>query len=150
MPIFQNSYYSFEKKPFFDAERYRIALIEELDRYSSNEEKASILRIEAIELTEHIAKGITDLIKQDRHIRNLVLNQGAIPLATWAVSLEAMATFSFEKLKFKILDMKQDLENGRVEGFPATLHIKGKPSFTTFEGFYNIIFDLAEDLGLIG
>lgn len=149
MPIFQKSFYSLGENQFSDIERYRIALIEELDGHNTNEEKASILRIEAIELTKHITDGVRDLIIHDRRIHNLVLNQGAIPLASWAESLDIMATFSIKELKYKILEMKQELENGKVEGFPATLYILGKPSFTTFDGFYNIIFDLAEDLGQV-
>ena len=43
--------------------------------------------------------------------------------------------------------MKHELENGKVEGLPATLFIARKPSFTTLDGFFNIIFELADDIG---
>jgi hypothetical protein len=150
MPIFDTSYYSLENEQHFDTDRYRTALDDELGKPITKDEKASILQSEAIEITRHITDGIRDLIKQDKRIRNLVLNQGAVPLATWTESLDKMATFSLSHLRNKILEMKQDLENGKVEGFPATLFFFKKPSFTTLEDFYQIVFEIAEDLGVLG
>ena len=45
--------------------------------------------------------------------------------------------------------MKRELEQGKIEGFPATMFLARKPTFTTLEGFYDVIFDLAEEMKLI-
>jgi hypothetical protein len=138
--------YETEKDQEYDTERYRRDLISELANHESYSEKSQVLRNEIIAITRHITDGVRDLIKQDSRIRDLVLNQGAIPLATWTESLDTMATYSMERIRSKILEMKQELEYGKVQGFPATMYMAKKASFTTLEGFYETIFNLADDI----
>ncbi len=144
MPVFNHSFYRLGKEHFLDVEGYRSALTEALSQCSTASERDLILRQEVIELTRHITEGIRDLIKNDRHIRQLVLNQGMVPLATWAESLDSMAQHSMPVLKQKVLEMKRELEQGRIEGFPGTMALYQKPTFATFEPFYNLVFDLAK------
>ena len=102
-------------------------------------------RQESVENTRHVTDGIRDLIKHDRRIRHLVLDLGAIPLATWAEALDTLAEHSMPALKRKIVEMQRDLEHGRIEGFPGTMVLYGKPTFATFEDFYRVVFEQAED-----
>lgn len=146
MPIFENSYYGLGKNQFCDTERYKKSVENELDKMSSKDEKTKVLHDELIELTRHITEGIRDLIKYDRRVRDLVLNQGVIPLATWADSLDNKAFTSLLILKNKVNDMKQELEDGKVEGLLGTMFLHNKPTFETFEKFYDIIFDLADEV----
>ena len=149
MIVFNESLYRIGESQKYDSDKYKMDLIVELDKCVSNDEKAAQLRNELIYITRHITDGVRDLIKQDKRIRDLVLNQGAIPLASWAEQLDIMANFSIRKLKYKINDMKKELEHGRVQGFPGTMFLFNKPTFTTLEGFYSILFSLADELGLL-
>ncbi len=40
--------------------------------------------------------------------------------------------------------MRHDFEHGKIEGFPGTMVLHGKPTFATFEGFYELVFEQAE------
>ena len=104
-----------------------------------------LLRQEVVAITRHITDGVRDLITRDKRIHNLVLNQGAVPLGTWSVALDTLAEHSISSIKQKIAEMQRDLEHGRVEGFPATMFLFGKPTFTTFAPFYELVFSLAEE-----
>lgn len=104
------------------------------------------MRQEAVEITRHVTDGIRDLVKHDKRIRHLVLDLGAVPLATWAEALDTLAEHSMPILKQKITEMRRDIEQGRIEGFPGTMVLYGKPTFATFEDFYRIVFEQAERL----
>jgi hypothetical protein len=40
--------------------------------------------------------------------------------------------------------LRRDLEHGKIEGFPGTMLLHGKPTFATLEGFYQVVFEQAE------
>jgi len=44
-------------------------------------------------------------------------------------------------LKQKVDEMRRDLEQGKVEGFIGTMFLYGKPTFSTLENFYEIVFE---------
>jgi hypothetical protein len=137
MPIFSTKYY----QPSKNVTGYREAVHKALAQCASQEEKETILREEAIEITSHVTEGIRDLIKHNKKIHDLVLNQGAIPLATWAEALDSRANRSLAAMKKKVDEMKRDLEQGKVESFPGTMILYGKQTFTTLEEFYDIVFE---------
>ncbi|MGC1375364.1 MAG: hypothetical protein WA821_04020 [Anaerolineales bacterium] len=105
------------------------------------DEREIILRQEAIEMTRHVTEGIRDLVKHNKHIHHLVLDLGAVPLATWSDALDALAGSSLLALKQKVGEMRRDLEQGKVEGFTGTMFLYGKPTFATLENFYAIVFE---------
>ena len=144
-PIFDTRFYSLGKQNNLDVDGYRAVLQVALDQCASDVERDRLLRQEAVEITRHITDGIRDLVEHDRKIRNLVLNLGAVPLATWAESLDTLAEQSMPALKNKISDMQRELEQGKIQGFPATMFLYGKPSFVTFKEFYKVVFELAEN-----
>ena len=131
MTVFNSRFYQFGLN-HLDVEGYKTALANALALCVSDSERDLLLRQEVIEITRHITDGIRDLIKHDRRIRDLVLNQGAVPLATWAKSLDTLAQHSMPVLRQKIQEMERDLEHGRVEGFPGTMALHQKPTFTAF------------------
>lgn len=137
MPIFSTKYY----QPNKNITAYRDAVHQALTQCASQEEKETILREEAIEITSHVTEGIRDLVKHNKHIHRLVLDQGAIPLATWAEALDSRANRSLTAMKLKVEEMKRDLEQGKVESFPGTMIMHGKPTFTTLEEFYDVVFE---------
>jgi hypothetical protein len=59
----------------------------------------------------------------------LVLDLGAIPLATWVEALGTLAEHLVPALKQKLVEMQRDLEHGKIEGFPGTMVLHGKPTF---------------------
>jgi len=81
MPIFCTEFY----KPQENVTGYRAALQQALAQCQSPYGRNAILRQEAIEMTRHVTEGIRDLVKNEKHIRHLVLDLGAIPLATWSM-----------------------------------------------------------------
>lgn len=137
MPIFSTKYY----QPKKNATGYREAVHSALAQCASQEEKETILLEEASEITSHVTEGIRDLIKHNKKIHDLVLNQGAIPLATWAEALDSRANRSLVAMKKKVDEMKRDLEQGKVESFPGTMILYGKQTFTTLEEFYDVVFE---------
>jgi hypothetical protein len=145
MPVFEKRFYSLGDKSNLDIDGYRAALLSALSQCISFADRDKLLRQEAVEITRHVTDGIRDLIKHDRRIRRLVLDQGAVPLATWAEALDTLAEHSMPALKRKIVEMQRDLEHGRIEGFPGTMILYGKPTFATFEDFYRVVFEQAED-----
>ena len=44
------------------------------------------------------------------------------------------------ELESKVSEMKYELEHGKVEGFPGTMFLFGKPTFNDFEDFYTVVF----------
>ena len=128
-----------------DVPGYRTALLRALNQTTSLTERDILLRQEAVAITRQITDGIRDLIDHNKKIRNLVYNEGAVPLGTWTQALDTLADKSMPQLKRKIEEMKRDLEHGRVGGFPGTMILYGKPTFTTLEPFYSLVFALAEE-----
>ncbi len=145
-PVFHEKFYKARQTTDVAVAAYREALMDALTDCKSDTERDHLLRLEAIEITRQITDGIRDLIKGNRNVRDLVLNQGAVPLATWAESLDKMAELSIPMLKQRIAQMQRELEHGRVSGFPGTLLLYDKPSFTTLLKFYDTVFELAEAL----
>jgi pyruvate-formate lyase len=137
MPIFSAKYY----QPSKNAVGYREAVHKALAQCVTQEEKETLLLEEASEITSHVTEGIRDLIKHNKKIHDLVLNQGAIPLATWAEALDSRANRSLVAMKKKVDEMKRDLEQGKVESFPGTMILYGKQTFTTLEEFYDVVFE---------
>lgn len=137
MPIFSNKYY----QPVKDVSGYKNILHQALAQCGSPEEKEALLREEAIEMTRHITEGIRDLIKHNKRIHRLVLDEGVIPLATWSEALDSRANRSLAAMKFKIEEMKRELEQGKIESFPGTMIMKGKQTFTTLEDFFDVVFE---------
>jgi hypothetical protein len=144
MPIFNQHFYDGRVVTTDHIESYRLALRTQFQHLVASEDRFKLLRQEVSEVTRHITNGVRDIITKDKRIRNLVLNQGAVPLGTWTIALDTMATYSLPALQSKIAEMKQELEHGKVEGFPATMFLFNKPTFTTFEPFYTLLFDLIE------
>lgn len=145
MAVFDTRFYTLGKQGELDVDGYRAALQVALDQCASDAERNRLLREEAVDITRHITDGIRDLVEHDPKIRHLVLNLGAVPLATWAESLDTLAEHSMPALKKKIAQMRRELEEGGIQGFPGTMFLYGKPSFVTFEGFYKAVFEIAED-----
>lgn len=137
MPIFRSDFY----KPVPNVDGYRTALHQALTQCQSSFERDAILRQETIAITHEVTNGIRDLVKHDKHIHHLVLNLGVIPLATWSDALDALAGGSLLALKQKIDEMSRDLEQGKVEGFLGTMFLYDKPTFTSLEDFYKIVFE---------
>jgi len=106
--------------------------------------RRALLRGEIAAVTRPIIDGIQDLIKHNRTIRNLVLNQGAIPLGTWTCYLGELTKRSLPEVRAKLDEMRRELEEGKISGFPGTMFLFNKPTFVTFEGFYGAIFDCAD------
>ncbi len=143
MAVFSTRFYNGRDQAACDIERYRHALEQVLWTRPSDTEKEGVLREEAIEVTRHIIDGIRDIIKKDRNVRDLVLNKGLIPLATWTDYLNQLSHQSLTRLRDKIAEMQHELEQGQIGGFPGTMFLYNKPTFVTFEGFYKTIFELA-------
>jgi hypothetical protein len=145
MPVFDQRFYRIIGQHSVDIEGYRVVLLKALDSCSTPASRQQLLHEELIEITRHITEGVRDLIKHDRRIGRLVRDLGVVPLATWTDALSMRAEHSITSLKHKIAELQRELEQGRVEGFPATLLLAGKPTFTTFEPFYSLIFNLADN-----
>lgn len=143
MPIFDKHFYQLGDKNYLDIDGYRTTFQSAFYQYGSSFERDRLLRQEAVEITHHITDGIRDLVEHNRHVRHLVLNLGAVPLATWAEALDTLAQYSIPALQQKIAEMQRDLEHGKVEGFPGTMFLYHKPTFTTLEPFYKVVFELA-------
>ena len=143
MPIFNERHYqTASHKP--DIAGYQTDLRLALSQCATTEAREGLLRGEVIEMTRHVTDGIRDLIKNDRRIRNLVLNQGAVPLASWTNALDGMAQRPLPVLKTQIATMHRDLEQGKIQGFPGTMVLYGKPTFATLEDFFAVVFSEAE------
>jgi len=53
------------------------------------------------------------------------------------VDPEKVAAELYEKFdSLKVAEMRRDLEHNRIEDFPGTMVLQGKPTFATLEGFY--------------
>jgi len=150
MPVFDESFYregnKLKQQSACDYDGYKQELANALDRCVTLNLQASLLKAEAVEITRHVTDAIRDLVLTDKRIRRLVLDEGAIPLTTWSEALDSLAERSLPELKGRIAEMANDLEHGHIQGFPATMFLYGKPTFTTLEGFYKIVFDLASNL----
>ena len=144
MPIFSDRFYHLGKNRFLDIDGYKLALRKSLDSCASSDDRQSLLRQEVIEITMYVTNGIRDLIKTDKHIHNIVLNQGDVPLAFWTRILDGMALAPLPVWRKQIDDMRSELENGRIQGFPATMELHDKPTFATLDGFYRYIFELVD------
>ncbi len=145
MPVFDKCFYQLSAQSQLDIDGYRAALLSALSQCASPADHDSLLRQEAVEITRHVTDGIRDLITHDRRIRHLVLDLGAVPLATWTEALGTLAEHSLPALKQKIAEMQRDLEHGRIQGFPGTMVLYGKPTFATFEAFYRVVFEQANN-----
>jgi hypothetical protein len=143
MAIFGDRFYNGRDDTACDIDGYRQALEDALKSCLSESDREQTLRDEAIEITRHIISGIRDIIKKDRNVRDLVLNKGAIPLATWTDYLDQLSHQSLYRLRDKINEMQHELEQGKIGGFPGTMFLYNKPTFVTFEAFYKTIFELA-------
>ncbi len=143
MAIFSTRFYNGRDEAACDIEGYKHALELALQACPSDADKEHVLREEAIEVTRHIIDGIRDIIKRDRNVRDLVLNKGVIPLATWTDYLNQLSHQSLIRLKEKIDEMQRELEQGQIGGFPGTMFLYNKPTFVTFAAFYSTIFALA-------
>src|SRR5712692_3639112 len=143
MVTFSSQFYQRGDRIIPNVNAYKTALEAALSQGASSELRCDMLRQEVIEITRHITEGIRDLIKRDRSIKRLVLDEGEVPLATWTEMLNTMAEQSMSAIERKIIEMRRELAQGRHEGFAGTLFILGKPDFTTFEGFYDTVFKLA-------
>lgn len=141
-PIFRTNYYALGKAHRLNVVGYENALLTALNTSTAAADRDRLLRQEVVEITRHVTDGIRDLIKQDRRIRHLVLDLGMIPLATWCEALDTLAEQSMPQLQEKIADMQRDLEQGRIEGFPGTMVLYGKPTFATLHDFYQLVFKL--------
>lgn len=141
MPIFNDNCYPSNATLVED---YHEKLLAALATCETPDERLALLHVEVIEITYHVTNGIRDLIQENRHVRHLVLSEGAVPLATWAESLDAFANLSIPCIKQRIGEMERGLEQGQVQGFVGSMFLAGKPTFTTLSDFYNIIFTLAE------
>jgi len=76
----------------------------------------------------------------------LVLEDGQVPLAMWCEALDAAAERSIPEFEARLAKMNKDLAEGHREGFTASLLLYDKPSFTTLDGFYQVVFELASRL----
>lgn len=143
MPIFGTSFYHGRQVTDDDVARYKHVLTSVLTSCPSPSECEQLLKDEAVEVTRHIIEAVRVIIKKDRHVRDLVLNQGAIPLATWTDHLRALSHRSLPYLQAAIGEMRRGMEQGQVGGFAGTMILYDQPTFATFEPFYTTIFTLA-------
>lgn len=148
MPIFTKTFYyaGGHLLPEPDHLSYRAKLEQAMAACVDDAERERLLKVEAVEVTRHVTEGIREVIESDRRIRHLVLDLGVIPLATWAESLDTLADRSLPALRNEIESMARELEQGKIQGFPATMFLKQKPTFVTLAKFYDTIFELAENL----
>jgi len=146
MSIFNTTYYSEGVTQILKDREYEKALQDDLKLRNTSAEKVIILRDEVKEITKHITNGIRDIIRQDRKIRDLVLNKGALPLATWADKLDSVSETSVLAFRNIINDMQYQLEHGKIQGFPGTMILYQKPTFITFDPFYTIVFSLLDSV----
>ena len=65
-----------------------------------------------------------------------------VPLGTWKDALLHIASLPREAMHKKVEQMERELEHGKVQGFPGTLFMSGRPTFTTFRPFYEVVFAL--------
>jgi hypothetical protein len=140
--IFCDRYYEGPRPTSDGAHEYRGALTNALSTASDRE---LALKLEAVAITLTITNGIRDVIRHDRHVRHQVLELGTPPLATWSASLDKISKHSLGSLKRRIAEMERELEHGRIGGFPGTMLLYGKPTFTTFAPFYDVVFGMAHD-----
>lgn len=127
------------------ARRYR-ELLEHSFASSPHDERLRLLSNEAIEIIRHVTNSIREFVKTNRNVKHLVLDEGAIPLATWTRELDALADSSTAGIKRKLREMEMALQDGRVQGFTASMFIQGKPTFATLKPFYDVVFELIDEL----
>lgn len=138
MPVFDSRFYDGPNPRKGGVEAYRHALLEAA---KAEQDTEALVRQEVTAITKAITDGIRALIEEDRRVGDLV-RSGVVPLATWTDALLKIASMSREAMQRKIAEMERELQHGKVQGFPATLFMAGKPSFTTFKGFYEVAFNL--------
>ena len=90
MPVFDKRFYQLDNKGYLDVDGYEAAILTALSQCASPADCDRLLRQEILEITRHITDGIRNLIEHDRRIRHLVLDLGAVPLATWAEALDTL------------------------------------------------------------
>jgi hypothetical protein len=148
MTIFSNSYYQGREVSATQVATYAQALNTAIGGCPDPAARGALLRGEIAAVTRPIINGIQDVIKENRAIRNLVLNQGAIPLGTWTCYLGELTKRPLPEIRAKLDEMRRELEEGKISGFPGTMFLFNKPTFVTFEGFYGAIFARAESEAL--
>jgi hypothetical protein len=144
MTIFNDSYYQGREVSTAQVAAYAQALDTAIRGCADSTSRETLLRGEIAAVTRSIIDGIQDVIKHNRTIRNLVLNQGAIPLGTWTCYLDELTKRSLPEVRAKLDEMRRELEEGKISGFPGTMFLFNKPTFVTFEDFYEAIFDSAD------
>lgn len=145
MAIFSEDYYSMTIGQPVDVERYAQDLEATLLGVDASTRR-ELLLVEIVAITRHVTDGIRDIVRQDRKIKDLVINKGALPLGTWAAMLDSLSEYSVERLKSVLSEMQSQLEHGKIQGFPATMLLYHKPNFVTLEPFYSYIFNLIEQI----
>jgi hypothetical protein len=140
MAVFSDRFYEGPRPSAGGVVAYRAAL---MDALSATADREHSLKLEAVAITRTITDGIRDVIRQDKHVRRQVLEYGTPPLATWSASLDKLSEHSLGSLERRIGEMERELEHGRIGGFPGTMLLYGKPTFTTFRPFYDVVFGVA-------
>ena len=101
--IFNESYYRREGRIDPDFDRYRRDLHNELTGCTSANQREQLLHGEAIEITQHILKGIRHVAKHDRGVNRAVFVERVIPLGLWSESLQRIAESSASELRSRLL-----------------------------------------------
>ncbi|MFZ2949153.1 MAG: hypothetical protein WA003_06680 [Desulfuromonadaceae bacterium] len=146
MTVFNSRYYSLAAGQPTDTAAYSDDLRSALDAITPNLRRTFLVG-EVSAITSHVTDGIRDIVRKDKRVRDLVLNKGALPLATWAEMLDFVSENSVEQLKAILSDMQYQLEHGKIQGFPGTMFIYHKPTFVTLEPFYSLLFSLMAEMG---
>ncbi len=143
MPVFSTDYYVLEHPPKLDVERYRSDLMRRLSGLTSAGEREEALRQELAEMTRHVTEAVRDVIKHNKHVHDLVLDRGVVPLATWAEALDARAGSSIQSIWYKYREMEIGMQRGKYQGFAASMFLMKKPSFESLKPFYDCVFEMA-------
>ena len=138
MPVFDRRYYAGPRPTPDGVERYARDAAAAANVAPDRE---AFVSGEVVAITKAVTDGIVDLIKTDRRVGRLVLS-GDVPLGTWKDALLHIASLPREAMHKKVEQMERELEHGKVQGFPGTLFMSGRPTFTTFRPFYDVVFAL--------
>lgn len=139
MTVFNQRFYIIGQGRFIDCEGYDTALTRETDACSTKAEIEKTLKNELNEMTRHIIDGLQELATHQECIQKLV-SANHLPLASWSDYLQKIPEESLEELETSLLEMRKLLEHTKDQEVIDAMTLYGKPSFTDFDEFYDLIF----------
>lgn len=127
-----------------DADGYKEALQSALVGKGLSEQE-QLLRGEIGAILGRFTDDLQWLIHHDRKVWKTVFEEG-LPLSSWTLYLNSLAKRDWASIEPKILEMRRDMEQGRVQGLPGTMFLYGKMSLVELDPFCQAVFDVRREM----